>query len=574
MSNVRTWLGQIMTLLTTVLTLPFLYLLLTTEIAKQVVVYFVGQLGPELSKLLLEKDKNQFWLVFGKGLGILMGNAALLAFATYCEKSLYITFRQKLTDKTMKRYFHQFAFYYVNNSGLDNVDQRLTMDIDKFCLLSAQVLRVVLITPFTLAWYIYKCYEVTSWWGPLACFLFFLVGSIINNLAMPLVVRESKQVEACEGDYRWQHARVRHAAELVAMSRAGEFERENTQKKGHSLFRQQIRLERYSMILNLTVNLFDYVGGIFSYMCLAPLIFAGDYDDKTEAELAQIIGQTTFVVIYLVNQFTRLFDQIRNMADILACGKRISEVYFSPGMVDQGEEEESDSDLISNEQVIRDSRTEQTEQEALLTVFETTVNRFGSSQPLIDKLTLTIDTYRDSVLIVGGNGLGKSTFFRACSGLWPCSQGSFKLPAKVMFVQDAPALTDGTLMEQLTYPLSPSSYFPSEATQSLKVVGLGHLVGSLNEKAKWDSVLSQGERQMISFARIHLHKPRLVFLDESSSALTLNREREMYELMLNEHIGFISISHRPDNLKQYHARVLHFKRDGANYWQQWEKKLD
>ena len=139
MSNVRTWLGQIITLLTTVLTLPFLYLLLTTEIAKQVVVYFVGQLGPELNKLLLEKDKHQFWLVFGKGLGILMGNAALLAFSTYCEKNLYITFRQKLTDKTIKRYFHQFAFYYVNNSGLDNVDQRLTMDIDKFCLLSAQV---------------------------------------------------------------------------------------------------------------------------------------------------------------------------------------------------------------------------------------------------------------------------------------------------------------------------------------------------------------------------------------------------------------------------------------------------
>ena len=113
------------------------------------------------------------------------------------------------------------------------------------------------------------------------------------------------------------------------------------------------------MILNLTVNLFDYAGGIFSYMCLAPLVFAGDYDDKTEAELSQIIGQTTFVVIYLVNQFTRLFDQIRNIADILACGKRISEVYFSPDMTDHDENSDSASnDLIGNEHVIRDLRTE------------------------------------------------------------------------------------------------------------------------------------------------------------------------------------------------------------------------
>ena len=68
-----------------------------------------------------------------------MGNAALLAFSTYCEKNLYVSFRRKLTDKVMKRYFKKFAFYYINNSGLDNVDQRLTMDIDKFCSLSAQV---------------------------------------------------------------------------------------------------------------------------------------------------------------------------------------------------------------------------------------------------------------------------------------------------------------------------------------------------------------------------------------------------------------------------------------------------
>ena len=86
--------------------------------------------------------------------------------------------------------------------------------------------------------------------------------------------------------------------------------------------------------------------------------------------------------------------------------------------------------------MICDSRTEHAadKQEPLLSVYETTVNRFGSSQPLINKLTLIVDTYRDSVLIVGGNGLGKSTFFGTCSGLWSSSYGYVKLPTKVMFV--------------------------------------------------------------------------------------------------------------------------------------------
>ena len=105
-------------------------------------------------------------------------------------------------------------------------------------------------------------------------------------------------------------------------------------------------------------------------------------------------------------------------------------------MTDRDENSDlTSNDLIGNEHVIRDSRTDQADkQEPLLSVYETTVNRFGSSQPLINKLTLTVDTYGNSVLIVGDNGLGKSTFLRACSGLWPSSHGYVKLPTKVMFV--------------------------------------------------------------------------------------------------------------------------------------------
>ena len=173
----------------------------------------------------------------------------IVAILTYCEKNLYIAFRKKLTDKVIKRYFNNFAFYNVNNSGLDNVDQRITMDLDRFCKLSAQVIRVVIIAPFTIAWYSYKCYQVT-WWGPLACFIFFLLGSIINNIVTPYVVRESKKVELCEGDYRWQNARVRRDAELLAMSKGGQFEYARTKKRANTLFSQQVKLERYSLILN------------------------------------------------------------------------------------------------------------------------------------------------------------------------------------------------------------------------------------------------------------------------------------------------------------------------------------
>ena len=84
-------------------------------------------------------------------------------------------------------------------------------------LKSKKIIKVLVITPFTLSWYIYKCWIVTSWWGPLACFIFFLIGSLVNNLTLPRVVRESQMVEAREGDYRWQNARIRRRAENIAL---------------------------------------------------------------------------------------------------------------------------------------------------------------------------------------------------------------------------------------------------------------------------------------------------------------------------------------------------------------------
>ena len=69
---------------------------------------------------------------------------------------------------------------------------------------------------------------------------------------------------------------------------------------------------------------------------------------------------------------------------------------------------------------------------------------------MVNNLSFDITTEARSVLIVGGNGFGKTTFFRACSGLWSLRSGRIQSVEGVMFFQETPALTDGTLMEQLS----------------------------------------------------------------------------------------------------------------------------
>ena len=45
----------------------------------------------------------------------------------------------------------------------------------------------------------------TGWQGPIGCFLFFLIGTVINKLLMGPVVSLVAAQEKCEGDFRYLH---------------------------------------------------------------------------------------------------------------------------------------------------------------------------------------------------------------------------------------------------------------------------------------------------------------------------------------------------------------------------------
>jgi len=67
--------------------------------------------------------------------------------------------------------------------------------------------------------------------------------------------------------------------------------------------------------------------------------------------------------------------------------------------------------------------------------------------------------------------------------------------------------------------------------QVLEDVRLGYILsrfGSLDSTHEWSSVLSLGEQQRLAFARLLLSKPKVVLLDESTSALD-----EANEVFLN-----------------------------------------
>lgn len=184
---------------------------------------------------------------------------------------------------------------------------------------------------------------------------------------------------------------------------------------------------------------------------------------------------------------------------------------------------------------------------------------------LVDDLSLRL-VPGEALVVKGRSGSGKTTLFRGLSGLWPYSEGTFTRPpgTDTLFLSQVPYLPLADLRSVLTYPAPPSDFSEEDLHQILVDVSLPHLVERLDEDEYWAKVLSPGEQQRVAFARILLSKPKVVFLDEATSAVDEGLEYSLYNLIrtrLPETI-VVSISHR-STTERHHTKMLELLGEGG-----------
>jgi putative ATP-binding cassette transporter len=89
----------------------------------------------------------------------------------------------------------------------------------------------------------------------------------------------------------------------------------------------------------------------------------------------------------------------------------------------------------------------------------------------------------------------------------------------MMFMPQQPYLPLGTLRAAIAYPDEPRSFNGSIVALALRQVHLEHLLSSLDLEARWDKELSLDEQQRLACARMILHAPRWIILDDAMSAI-------------------------------------------------------
>jgi putative ATP-binding cassette transporter len=138
---------------------------------------------------------------------------------------------------------------------------------------------------------------------------------------------------------------------------------------------------------------------------------------------------------------------------------------------------------------------------------------------------------------------------------------------QILFLPQRPYMVLGTLRDQLLYPnthLEVDDERLKQVLEQVNLAGLEERFGGFDAEQDWADVLSLGEQQRLTFARLLLNKPNYAILDEATSALDLSNEERLYQHLQAMGTTFLSVGHR-STLSNYHQSVLELSQDKT--WQ-------
>lgn len=258
------------------------------------------------------------------------------------------------------------------------------------------------------------------------------------------------------------------------------------------------------------------------------------------------VGELTTFLNY-ANQYTKPFNDISNvlseLQSALACAERLFDVIDQIDEVETGHAKLNDSTIQGKVN------------------FNNVAFSYVEHQPLIEDLTLSVKPGM-RVAIVGPTGAGKSTLINLLMRFYDLNSGQILLDdqpttdftresvrAQFGMVLQETWLKSGTIHDNIAYG------YPN-ATRELvieaaKAAHADHFIRQLPNG--YDTLvtdggdsLAQGQRQLLSIARIFVKVPHMLILDEATSSIDTRTEiliQEAFNSLMEGRTSFV-IAHR------------------------------
>jgi len=509
---------------------------------------------------LESRDWNAF--LYQMGLFALLASATMgvAVYQTYVKQLLQLRWRRWLTAELVDRWLAEGRYYQLGfiEAGVDNPDQRISENTkhttEQAVEFSLGIFEkaITLVSFIGILWTVSGALDVTlgDWsfqipgYMVFAALLYAAIGSTLTYLVGKPIVTANLRQNATEADYRFALVRLRENGEAVGMIGGERDEKKVLASHFGEVLASTMGLMRTQRRLMWLTSFYATVGIVYPTLVASPRFFAGVITLGVLMQITAAFGQVQTSLNYFVEHFPRIAEWRSHVERLLE---------FDDALNSTGEATSESGEVTTI--VLSDCAAEGSEEELHFENLQITTSQGN----IIIEDTNTRIAKGERVLIVGPSGSGKSTLFRAVCGLWPWGAGKIVVPdkARLMFMPQRPYLPLGSLRAALAYPASARRFPAKVLKQALRRCQLEHLIDRLDERERWDKVLSGGEQQRLAFGRLLLHKPDWVFMDEATSALDEEIQQSMMALFDKELAGatVVSIAHRP-GMEAFHTRTM------------------
>jgi ABC-type multidrug transport system fused ATPase/permease subunit len=197
-----------------------------------------------------------------------------------------------------------------------------------------------------------------------------------------------------------------------------------------------------------------------------------------------------------------------------------------------------------------------------------TASHSAKSDFLLKDLTLDVEA-GEFLAIAGPSGSGKTTLVDVMLGIITPESGSVQIsnvppseavrmwPDDIRYVPQDVQLVPGSILQNVMWPDLETAFSDDDLWELFDMVELSDWLKSLNNT--WHSQinslgtnLSGGQKQRLGIARALYSSPKILILDESTSALDTKTEQEIVEniLMKMKSITRVVIAHRLSTIKE------------------------
>lgn len=408
-----------------------------------------------------------------------------------------------------------FSFSNIDKFSTAGLITRMTTDVSNVQMAYQMILRIAVRSPMTLVISMIMCFVINV---QLSCI--FLVAALILGVALFILIRLTMKLFRQVFDkYDELNASVQENVSAIRVVKA--FVRENYEnnkfiKAASNLYHMFVKAE-CMIILNNPIMMFVI------YSCMIALSWFGAHfivaGNLTTGELTSLFSYVLSVLSSLM-MLSMIFVMLTMSA---ASAKRISEVL------------EEKADIINPENPVMEIADGTIRFENVDFSY-----KHGSGEETLKDIDLSIKS-GETIGIIGGTGCGKSTLVNLISRLYDVDSGTVYVGGRDVREYDLEALRNevavvlqknvlfsGTILDNLRWGKEDATL--EECMEVCKLACADEFIERMPDK--YDTWIEQGgtnvsggQKQRLCIARALLKKPKILILDDSTSAVDTKTDK-------------------------------------------------